>query len=393
MTNLSTRKLPAISEALNNYHKTDNLLIEEQEVDLGVDFIYNESQFWNVINDNAKMDQYKWGQEFSFYESIITEWIPRMPGVIYTPKGNVLRKLAQNEIISKTQRSVIYSPVGKGMKVMGGIGTFKCAPQQEYRMVAITISGNCSGAIPLLISNNLWYQYGLREGVVLEDSHFQWIKMTENWSSKFRSSMDLIRGCLIVKSDELHLKKKWDSSDPKIVATGAHPYTILEYNRNGVPYYDFMYFSKNEQWDKDRVTAWLENYRKDKNRNGRYIFEPDPNEIIYQADYISPSDYLNRGMEDLKIMNARIEEILKNESPGLFDAIYQFLCTNIANEDDLVRISKQNLINIPPIRWRGRNSLLNSIKSFLDLIIDQKKVVSLYDLLQTDYPQEFIVDQ
>ena len=390
MTNLNVQKLPAVSESINNYSITDNFNIQGESIitpDSHGNYpmeIYDDEQFWNTINNGIKNENYCWDRKFLFYYVIVSEWIPRMPGVFWTEKSAALRNLATNEITSRTGRIVTYTPVGKSSKVLGGIGTFKCAPQEKFRMVCLTVSGNASVGIPTLISNDVWKEHGLEEGSVLRNLKVQWVKMSTNWSPKFSSSINLIRGCLILTHSE-DLQKEDSLANPV-----AHPYTILEYYRNGAPYYDFMFFTINKKWDKTKYKTWVDEYKNQENRDGRYIFEPDPNEIIYRADYLSPSHYLSKGQEDINIIESRIEEILKDESSGVFGSIYSFLMTEISNENELVTISKQNIINIPPVQWRGKSSLANTIKSFLDLIINQKKLISLFDLLQSEYPQTFI---
>lgn len=386
------QKLPMISESLNNYPKSESLelvrnaelIIDDLKNDYGMKISYEE-QFWKFINGEIKEGRHPWGKNFHFWYAMISEWVPRIPGGFWTEKSAGLRKLANKEIIERTGNFVVYTPIGKSSKVMGGLGTFKCAPQHDYRLVSLSVSGNCSAGIPLLISNEIWDRYQLDEGTTLRDLEVKWVKMEENWSAKFKSSIDLVRGCLVLTNTK-NLEVQQDEN----FKTVAHPYTILEYYKNGIPYYDFMYFTINKVWDKARVSNFLNSYKNDENRNGRYIFEPDPNEVIYGADYLSPSDYLQNGKDDINLIETRIEAILNEDSSGVFDSIYNFLMNEIPNENTLERISKQNVIGIPPIQWRGGTSLLTSVKSFLDLVISQNKMISLYDLLQTDYPETFI---
>jgi len=232
-----------------------------------------------------------------------------------------------------------------------------------------------------LISEEIWKHYKLEEGSVIQNAEFQWTKMSENWSRKFISSVDLMRGCLTLSSNQIKVTSYLEN-------LVVHPFTIIEHIKEGIPSYDFMYFSVNKDWDLKQIQGFLKDYKT--RYDGKYIFEPDPNETIYGAEYMNPKDFLNRGQDTLNIIEARIEEQLKDQDNGVIDRVYNFLCNTITNETELVRMSRQQEINIPPIMWRGQQKLFDSIKAFLADVIEKKKVTPLYDLLLTEYPDSFI---
>lgn len=385
---MNTVKLPLIAEALENYPKIDELDVQgnpaPDRTTTNIQGVDTDEHFWDMMNARVAQGNYQWGNLFHFGRVSISEWVPRIPGMYWTDKAEKFREMGRAQKMDEWENQVAYRPIGKTQLVVGGLGTFKCSHGQENMLVSITASGNCSSGIPLLISRQLWEDYNLKEGSILDDLTLRWDKMASNWSSKFISSKNLIRGSLTFTDNNI----KVNSYDRTAV---CHPFTVIEYYEQGVPKYDFMFFSMQGASNRSKIDEWVNIY-KSKFEQARYIFEPDPNEVLYGATYATTHQFLNQGFNDVQLIESKIESELSNQSTGIFDKIYEFLCNNISNENELAEFSKQEVISIPPISWRGGSSLLDTVKNFMTLIVEQKKLTTLYDLLQTDYSDVFITN-
>ncbi len=91
-------------------------------------------------------------KKFSFYHFVVSDWVARVPGLFWAEYSGEIRKHSEQDIAIKSKDWIVFHPLGKSKKVLGGIGTIHLPPNDEgKRLISITSSCNASVGIPLLI--------------------------------------------------------------------------------------------------------------------------------------------------------------------------------------------------------------------------------------------------
>src|SRR5580658_5854062 len=74
----------------------------------------DDGSFWaRIFNDPSA----EWGRHFNFSGAILSEWVPRVPGLYWKPASARLRKVDPAKIEKKSEGWVQYEPTGKSQKV------------------------------------------------------------------------------------------------------------------------------------------------------------------------------------------------------------------------------------------------------------------------------------
>ncbi len=88
------------------------------------------------------------------------EWLPRSPGLFYTPRGRDARIDAQHNIETIRDGVIIYNPHGKGSMLDGGIGNVRLKPIQikenTYCLMSASSSGICHEGFPIAVPIELY---------------------------------------------------------------------------------------------------------------------------------------------------------------------------------------------------------------------------------------------
>lgn len=83
----------------------------------------------------------------------IFNWLPRAPGLYFTPEASAARRQADGEVISVDGRYIVYNPYGKQSMLDGGVGCIRLRPLDDNRwIVGASSTGVAHEGIPLLIS-------------------------------------------------------------------------------------------------------------------------------------------------------------------------------------------------------------------------------------------------
>lgn len=374
-------KATRILETFDNYSRADQIN-SESTLNLskrGKEYLYDESLFWKMLLSNPSG---YWGVQFSAYDCILSEWVPRVPGLFWAQGSKAIRDFAEKEIATNRPGYIEYSPIGKSQKVLGGVGTIKLPPDlYDNRLFTISFNGNTSLGIPIIISQEIIEQKQLKSGSVIHIENSSWEKMTTDWASQFPSIAGIPRGFL-------KIEKVDDVLNSKIIANHEiHPFSIMEYQSSNSLFFDFVFVTsivtKNE--NRNRIEDFFETYRKKEGRNGKYLFSCDIANPLFESKYSSPfemrSDYESGQM---RVLEARIKreyfnghtiDQLMQKLPGFYQTA--------ASIRTLV-----SLLELPVGLLRDDSAAKMSTQ-LIEMCIDNDKMEQLIDRIAIDHPNAF----
>lgn len=337
--------------------------------------VEDEAHFWQLIL--AHSSDY-WGKICSLDGNwVLSEWIPRIPGLYWHKNSEALRNVHQSGIETIGQRHLVLQPIVKSMVVMGGVGTLKLPPETGFRLVSLSKSRDASAGIPVLVSNEVWNTLSLHEGVAIK-GQFVWQQMSKGWSEHF-PSISLIPNGYLLLSDA---KNVIVTSDKNPVL--FHPCTVMEYkapNGFGLLYdYVFVSATTEQQSFKNAIQDFFEMYRTAQNRNGKYIFEADMTDKLWDARFKSPQDMLEKddySNSQLDILLSRVRgDTFKNGVTT--EAMNKIILTNFGNNTEGLKLVASD-IGIEEWEWYRNEPVAKLSIRLLDLCMETNKVDALLD--------------
>ncbi len=349
-------------ECATNYSRLadDINLVEEPTEDETIWETYGEEYFWPEILSNPGGF---WNREYKIYHCLYSDWVARIPGLYWNDNSGRYRGMAANEIDSTLGFKTVYRPVGKSMMVTGGVGTNMLPPDNLGRRVgSVCLSGNISGAIPVLVYPEVYSNIKDLKNKVFT-LRAKWVRMDATWSDRFRNASKVPRGYFEIKN-----KEQLEFGSERHGQPIFHPYTIMEHEKNGLPYFDFFYLSCSEKNYRERTKSFCEQYLT-KFNGAKYLVEPNPNEPIFGADYNSPLDFRQRGQTLMNLMNERIEDLLKGDA--ITDEVYQSLAKSLHSNKDLRTISTHI---IGHANWMADTSFASNLATFINLLSGKEKI-------------------
>ncbi len=376
MTILEAYKTTRMIEALENYAVSDDHSIAElkdtSETVAASDRISSDKQFWaSVLDDPVTF----WGKEIRLKNVGLSEWVARVPGLYWSKGSRHIRLMAKNNI-EHNNYGLTFTPIGKTQQVLGGVGTFKFAPDEFSRkLVILSCDNNASTGIPALISPEVWEHHRLEEGTYLSLKGV-WREMSAKWAERFPSIKGIPRGFLVIdKPDQVTEMRARD------VSMSIQPCSILKYESQGGLFYDFVYCTSNSNRGNHRegITNFFNKYKNDHDHPGKYLIEMDVSLPMLGAEYNSPEALLEKSQNARSHLNL-IEERIKEESfnnhtiDNIISAVNQY-CDN----DTLKRLSQR--IGIEPNSWFRDTAVVNSAVDLIDVCLEKDHLDEFVDAL------------
>jgi hypothetical protein len=330
----------------------------------------SDEQFWFL----ALNGDLPFGASIDFPQgAVISEWVPRVPGLFWTPAAAMRRKYRDEDVERFEGRHVVLRPFGKSRVVSGGIGTLRLPPSTSGdRLVTLATSGNVSGGIPALISDDVWQSRRLGEGHAIEFRGATWQAMDESWASRFPSTRGIPRGYLRITTPQ--------AVDPMgQAATEIHPFSIMEYASGDVELFDFVFYTaitavKNYRRDTEK---FFDDYKNEKDRQGRYLIAADVAEPMWDSDFTSPNE-LKRNA-NYQLLLRRIEDSMAGNDT--MEHLHRVLCKT--DRDLLKRFGAD--IGIPQALWFRDGSLSDESANQLARVTSDK-VPLLIDAIEAVNP-------
>ena len=366
-------------ETLENYSISDDWKpesISDDTPDLGQGDIYDERYFWKNLFDNPEN---QWNRIYEFGQVGLSEWVARVPGLFWYGDSPQIRQIAKSQIEIVTGKWKHYKPQGKSQKVIGGVGSI-CLPPNDDGWYLASISGtnNASTGIPVLISEEVWDYHKLKEGSFILYGKGKWRKMSTSWAKRFPSTANIPKGYLVIKNpDDLEVAKN------EIQPTIYHPFSIMEYEKQGSTFYDFVYVTvdSSESKFRDKIKSFFGEYRNYDNRNGQYLIEPFINNpLISDGDILYQSPAELRAKKDTKSHLALMREKIQQETfKGQTLEAIKIAIDNNYTIDNLVRHS--NWIQINPNTWNFGGTVNDVSAGLIGQCLRSGKLEELVDSL------------
>lgn len=367
-------------EAIENYARAglsiDTDFHGQNFRDPDVSIYEGEREFWlKVFNKEIR-----WNTAVLLTSMVLSEWVARVPGLYWTDSAKKTRNLAASAVEYESDNWTTLTPLGKSQKVMGGIGTLKFPPDRlGYRLASLTSGMNASAGVPILIAPEVWEYYRLSEGTVVWSVKARWQSMSAlSWSERFQLTGKIPKGFLVLETpDQLHI-----DANTRNVPTRFHPYTVMEYRSDRATLYDFVYATADTGQANYRthIERFFEEYRKDKNRSGRYLLAADIEDPLWDAEFESP-EHLRRtepgAKSQLELLNERVQA--RSFDGQKLEDILRLLTQRYQN-DDLEMLSDD--INIPDSNWSGGRTLADAAASFLNECVRCHQVAELVEAIQ-----------
>lgn len=369
---LSTR----IVEAASNYAKADEPIPDGASTTVdraNTEPLYSDDHFWGTLFNNP--DAY-WDKSFETNGSFVfSEWVARVPGMFWHPDSRRFQELASKGVSEELPSGLrVYPPHQKTPFVMGGTGTLRLPPDHlGRRLGTISSMKNASVGIPVIIYPEVWDHHALKEGAPV-DGVFQWKKMDHQWSQHFLSTRNIVRGYLEIRHPD-HMKTYDDISQIMV-----HPFSIMEYERDSLKLYDFMFFTMDQGTDRAAMKSFLTAYA-EKHGHASYLLESDINVPVFDGVFSDPAQFRAEGKEHLDFMNTRLNEILNGNT--FQEEILNILTTKYL-PDDLRAVSGR--INIPAALWDIGGSMSDRAVAFLNEVNDKAKTHELIEAIERDHP-------
>jgi hypothetical protein len=378
-------------EAIENYAHADDALVQQVEPQDETrsynSFITSDFEFWRRLLKPSGVDDSVrtwWGEGFSFFKFVISEWVARVPGLFWSEGSDKLRELANLAVQYESEEWTILHPPGKSEKVIGGVGTLKLPPNGSgNRLVTVSAGHNASSGVPVLVSPEVWEHHKLREGCVVSIDA-AWQEMSVEWSSRFPSIRGIPRGYLV-------LEKPSQISEVVVrdAPTQIHPFTIMEYARGNSLLFDFVYATADtaDRSYRKELEEFFEFYKNDDGRYGRYLLSADIGDPLWESDYDEPAA-LRRdqgAIAQLDLLEARVrKESFRGHS---LDLILDGLATNY-DDESLKRLS--DIAGLPSSQWYAPGLPIAALSArMLETARKRERIEVIIDAIALDYPNLF----
>jgi|GEM_PF-1376025 len=166
----------------------------------------------------------------------LSTWVPRVPGLYWKAESRQLRSAAQGERLAPGAGLGIYTPVGKTLLVMGGVGNVRLLPAGSGRVICASSSGFYWQGVPVLVQDDAWRAYGDVPAGLECDLTGVWTPMPREHAQALGGDAGIPRYCLVVnrRQDIAPLKDAWPGS--------SAAWTLFEYrDADSRSRYDFVY--------------------------------------------------------------------------------------------------------------------------------------------------------
>lgn len=226
-----------------------------------------------------------------------------MPGLFWKPASVRLRQAAAPHYDDEKSA---YRPVGKSMRVLGGVGTVRLLPFSTGRLLCATQGHHAWEGIPVFAPRELWDELGEPVVVNLEG---RWVAMERDVAGALHEEVGLPRFCLVV-----------EPGDVEVMANGsitAAAWSLMEMARpNGALDYAFTYSTfTTEERGLARAIEFMADYGAE--HGGRFLTEFDETQPRLRAEV--RLSWLLRDAEDRRLgeVLARIQR--EALAPGIVD--------------------------------------------------------------------------
>ncbi len=361
-------------ESLVNYQSADLPLVE---VEAGLprestpDYYgyHEDGRFWldyvGIDSDDSSPIS---SRKIYIDQAALTQWVARIPGLYWSSASERFRNMAPENIESRTDKWVTYTPLGKSQKVTGGIGTIKLTPSESgYRLANLTTTLNASAGVPVLISPDVWDHHNLKEGIVIS-GEASVREMPSNWLREFPAIKGVPRICAVIDNpDTLQVT---DTRASILI----HPFTVMEYWAENAQLLDFVYATADsvDSGYRGELETFFEKYRKLNDRDGSYLLAADTARPMWESEFATPAEMRKQKNQVLKQIEKRVQDNLKGES------VIAPLLAQLNSASDIALLKKiSDLAGLRHQQWCKNGSQADESSNLVGAAMEYNKIAEL----------------
>jgi hypothetical protein len=197
----------------------------------------DEKDFWaDVLGYSDPARRPRAGELIVLHGFRLSAWVPRVPGLFWKVESLQLRAAARGERLAPGAGLGLYTPVGKTLQVLGGIGNVRLLPSATGRVICASSSGYYWRGVPVLVQDQAWQMYGDVEAGLEVDLRGVWSPMPREYAQALGGDAGIPRYCLAVsRHDDITPRKEaWPGS--------SSAWSLFEYRGSDDRLrYDFVY--------------------------------------------------------------------------------------------------------------------------------------------------------
>jgi hypothetical protein len=197
----------------------------------------DEKEFWaDVLGYGDPAQKPRAGGQIVLHGFRLSPWAPRVPGLFWKAESLRLRAAARGERLAPGAGVGLYTPIGKTLQVLGGVGNVRLLPSATGRVICASSSGYYWRGVPVLLQEQAWQMYGDVETGLEVDLAGVWSPLPREYAQALGGDAGIPRYCLIVNrhEDVTPRKEAWPGS--------SSAWSLFEYrDSDNRIRYDFVY--------------------------------------------------------------------------------------------------------------------------------------------------------
>ena len=342
-----------------------------------------EDTFWDYVFGSPSS---AWNTTFQLNQMRLSEWVARVPGLLWKPESLRLRDSVKNA--KKLIGGYAYDPMTRSLRVMGGVGTLRLPPGDDgARLATLVRNGDVAAGVPVLMSAEVWDQIqkdNSCEGRVITGKA-RWVPMSQQWATNFPVLRDIPRGYLLLNDPGAITL----SDDRK--QTYIAPFSIMEYESGASELFDYVYVGvrTDEKDYRKQVEDFFDRYHKDISPHARYLIASDMVQPMWDAEFLSPAELrrLDAGAKSqLSLLEARVRHHMLGKH--VIEPLLEKMGDTIHESGELKILSDE--IGLKAALWLAGGSLAEQISQFVDAAVQHEKLDELIVRLAARHPHWFM---
>ncbi|MGD1994900.1 MAG: hypothetical protein PVI59_17030, partial [Anaerolineae bacterium] len=201
----------------------------------------SEKDFWyETLGHREDIEPPQAGDAISLTKFRLSEWVPRVPGLYWKDESLKLRDAARYEILQTDRRFTVYSPAGKTMHILGGVGNVRLLPSGQSQLLCASSSGEYWRGVPILLEGDAFQEYRDAPDGIIVSLEGRWRPLPAEYARQLGSDAGIPRYCLVVDAAD-HVAVLNDGSSWSWKCQSS-AWTLFEYrDEDNLPRYDFAY--------------------------------------------------------------------------------------------------------------------------------------------------------
>ncbi len=131
----------------------------------------------------------------------LSPWVARVPGLYWKAESTRMRAAAKGEMLPPGSLGV-YTPVGKTMGILGGVGNVRLLPTGSGRLICASSSGEFYRGVPVFLQGEAWQAYADMPTGLAVDLRGVWTPIPREYAEAMGGNAGIPRYCLVVDRND-----------------------------------------------------------------------------------------------------------------------------------------------------------------------------------------------